>query len=113
MPHLDFFVEFKHFLRVRLEETSVLIGRGQDCDVQLPDLRVSRQHARITFRDDESYWIENLSANGTRHNAVMLNGEARLKPGDRMYVADYAIVYQPDDAPSEVRGADDETVSPV
>jgi len=113
MPHLDFFVEFKHFLRVRLEETSLLIGRGQDCDVQLPDLRVSRQHAKIIFGDDECYWIENLSSNGTRHNAVMLNGNARLESGDRMYIGDYVIVYQPDDTPSVVRGADDETVSPV
>ena len=62
---------------------------------------VSRHHARIEPREAGSYWIEDLSVNGTRLNAAMLEERTRLSPGDRIYVEDFVIIFQPDDLPSE------------
>ena len=101
MPRLDFYSEFKLFVKITLGEGEILLGRGGDCQIQLPQERVSRQHAAIRPTDGGGYEIENLSANGTRLNATMLEDPAGLKPGDRIYIADYCIIYQPDDAPSE------------
>ena len=111
MPSLDFFVDYKPFLRVALGSESVSIGRGGDCDVQLPDPKVSRRHAFITVDENGDYWIENLSANGTRLNAAMIDEKTKLTPGDRVYIASYAMVYYPEDAPV-ARYEDDETIFP-
>ena len=75
--------------------------RGGGCDVQLPDERVSRHHTRIEPQEAGSYWIEDLSVNGTRRNAAMLEERTRLKPGDRIYIEDYVVIFQLDDVPPE------------
>ena len=45
-------------------ESTVLVGRGGDCDVQVDDPRVSRQHLRIGYHDG---WVvhDTGSAHGT------------------------------------------------
>ena len=101
MPRLDFYTDYRLFVKLKLGETSVLVGRGGDCDVQLPDDRVSRHHARIAPHGSGSYSIEDLSVNGTRVNDAMLEERTRLKPGDRIYIEDYVIIYQPDGVPPE------------
>lgn len=101
MPRLDFYSDFKLFVKIQLGAGEILLGRANDCQIQLPLERVSRQHAAIRPTGEGGYEIENLSANGTRLNATMLENPAGLSPGDRIYIADYCIIYQPDDAPSE------------
>ncbi len=108
MPRLDFYIDQKLFLKIKLGTGDVLLGRGTDCQVQLPRNRVSRRHALIR-PDGDSFEIENLSINGTRLNAAMLEEPARLVAGDRLYIHDYVIIYQSDDAPSE--RLDDESTS--
>lgn len=98
MPRLDFYADYKLFVKIRLEESDVLIGRSEECTVQLPDERVSRRHAVIR-KDDGGYTIEDLSRNGTRVNARMVHEATPLAPGDRIYIERFVIVYQPDDAP--------------
>lgn len=100
MPRLDFYIDSKLFLKIKLDSGTTLLGRANDCQVQLPRTRVSRRHAAIRPAGD-SYEIENLSTNGTRLNASMVEGPTRLQAGDRLYIADYTIIYQPDDVPSE------------
>lgn len=101
MPRLDFYTDDKLFVKIKLRDRGLLIGRGGDCDVQLPDERVSRHHARIESHDAGSYWIEDLSVNGTRVNAAMLEERLRLSSGDRIYIEDFAVIFQPADLPPE------------
>lgn len=55
---------------------SLLLGRASDCDLQLRDITVSREHARISRRPDGRYQVEDLGSNlGTT-----LNGNPVLKP---------------------------------
>ena len=100
MPRIDLYANLELVVKLKLGTGSILIGRSGECDVQLPNDRVSRQHARIDLKDD-FYEISDLSANGTRLNARMLEGVSRLAAGDRIYIEDYVLIYQPDDAPSE------------
>ena len=109
MPRLDFFVDYKLFLRVALEAESQTIGRSSECEVQLTDAKVSRRHAQITVDADGAYWIENLSSNGTRLNAAMLAAKTVLSPGDRVYIGDYVMIYHPEDAPP-LKDEDQETL---
>lgn len=62
------------------------IGRGQGCQVQLPDSMVSQLHARL-FRDNKGLHVEDLgSTNGTYLNGRKVGAAARLKKGDRIRV---------------------------
>ena len=101
MPRLDFYIDQKQFLNIRLGDGEIRVGRGADCQVQLPAKRVSRHHASIRPVASDAYEIENTSTNGTRLNAAMVEEPIRLRAGDRIYIDKYVIIYQPDDAPSE------------
>ena len=97
MPRLDFYRDLEHIVAVRLREASILIGRSSSCDIQLPSESVSRQHARIIVGPAGDYLIEDLSTNGTRVNARVIENRTLLSPGDRIYIEEYVLVYQPDD----------------
>lgn len=70
-----------------LSRDALLVGRGPDCDIVVPDRQVSRHHARIG-RDEDGYYVEDLSSkNGTHINGTVVSGRARLQDGDLIQVA--------------------------
>ncbi len=70
-----------------LDKPALMIGRGEDCDIVLPDRQVSRQHIRV-LHDDQGYAVEDLgSKNGTYLNGVPVQGIARLQDGDEIQIA--------------------------
>src|SRR5215813_6357618 len=65
----------------------MVLGRGSECDLVLPERQVSRQHIKIKFIDG-TYFLEDLeSKNGTWVNGHKLTGETRLKDGDEINIA--------------------------
>src|SRR5215471_9319795 len=64
--------------------STVVLGRGRDVDVSLPEVSaISRRHASLTYRI-ESVILEDLgSTNGTFVNDVRIEQPAVLKSGDR------------------------------
>jgi len=67
MPEpLEFIVERDHVQRlVRLEQDTILVGRGQDCQLRIEDPLASRQHCRIERLGSEIFVVDLDSANGT------------------------------------------------
>lgn len=60
----------------------MVLGRGPAADVVLTDITVSRRHARIVS-NGRSVFISDLgSANGTRVNGVLIDGERELESAD-------------------------------
>lgn len=71
-----------------LTHNRVLIGRADECDVQIPIMEVSREHAQI-WRESTGVWIADLgSSNGTTVNGVSAAQPVGLGAGD-------AIVFGP------------------
>ncbi len=97
MPRLDFYSDYKLFVKFKLGTEEITIGRADNCTVQLPDDRVSRVHAVIR-PSGGGYDLEDRSLNGTRVNDRMVNESEPLEPGDRIYIQNFVIIYQPDDA---------------
>jgi len=99
MPTLVFIAGPNAGRRYKLAEGEYIIGRRSDCQIFVPDMRVSRQHAR--FRPDGQRWaLEDLgSNNGTYVNGQRLSGPLPVAHGDEITIASNRIrVEAPDEA---------------
>jgi DNA-binding winged helix-turn-helix (wHTH) protein len=73
--------------RWTIQSDTLIVGRGTECDLVLPERQVSRQHIKIKLIDDR-YWVEDLdSKNGTWVNGQQLKGERPLRDGDEIHLA--------------------------
>ena len=73
--------------RWTLNRSEFVVGRGEECEVVLPDRQVSRRHFRIV-RDENGYSVEDLgSKNGTYVNGAAVRGSVQLQDGDEIQVA--------------------------
>ncbi|MCB9594386.1 MAG: response regulator [Sandaracinaceae bacterium] len=73
--------------RYTLKDKSCVVGRSEDCDVQVDDTKVSRRHLRI--RNVGSRWVaEDLgSRNGTLVNGESIGSARELVAGDRIQLS--------------------------
>ncbi len=64
-----------------------MIGRGNDCDLVVPERQVSRHHAQIR-RVGEAFVVEDLgSRNGTYVNGAVVEEPVQLQDGDVVQIA--------------------------
>lgn len=91
MPSLVFLAGPIAGRRFKLGEGEYVIGRRSDCQIFVPDMRVSRQHARL-WRSDDTWTLEDLgSNNGTYVNGVRVQGSTQLKHEDEITIANNRI----------------------
>lgn len=61
-----------------------LVGRGEECDLAIPEGHVSREHARLITLGD-TVWLRDLdSSNGSYVNGERVAGAVRLYHGDEL-----------------------------
>lgn len=70
--------------------TELLIGRHHCCDIVVDDLTVSRQHARLVFRDGKWIIRDLCSTNGTLVNEERV-GRSELRPGDQVTLGEHRL----------------------
>lgn len=88
----------------RLLQSSVVIGRGQGTDLLLPDVSVSRQHARVVESQGQGHRIVDLdSQNGTKVNGQRVTDHP-LNDGDELQIGKFLLTYEKKPA----RSIDDE-----
>jgi len=75
-------------LSLTLDAPRVVIGRGEGCDVRLPDASVSHRHASIRQRGGEYVLLDENSTNGTFMDRVRLPPQTprALRSGERVRV---------------------------
>ena len=105
MPSLVFLAGPIAGRRYKLGDGEYVIGRRSDCQIFVPDMRVSRQHARL-WRDGEGWTLEDLgSNNGTYINGVRLQAATALRHDDEITIANNRIRVEAQDHPSgDARG---------
>ncbi len=64
MAELVFFRRGEEVLRFSVDGARTVLGRGENCDVVIPDPEVSRQHVALTL-EGEGCTLEDLSGKGT------------------------------------------------
>jgi DNA-binding winged helix-turn-helix (wHTH) protein len=68
--------------------SQTIIGRDVNCDIQIVDRQVSRNHAMITYEGNGSVCITDLSSkNGVFVNGERISDSAELKDGDTIKIA--------------------------
>jgi pSer/pThr/pTyr-binding forkhead associated (FHA) protein len=78
-----------------LQPGKTIIGRGEDANLMLPNVSVSRHHAQIIWDGAEAS-IEDLnSSNGTYINGTRVNGST-LKSDDIIVLGKFTLVYKGD-----------------
>ncbi len=76
LKHLEKSQEFS------LQDSSSLIGRSQNCDIQIEHDSLSREHARIVLKGDDISVQDLHSTNGTFVNERQIFETTNLSPGD-------------------------------
>src|SRR5438874_2327362 len=103
MPSLVFLAGPIAGRRYKLGEGEYVIGRRSDCQIFVPDMRVSRQHARL-WRDGDAWTLEDLgSNNGTYVNGLRVQGATPLRADDEITIAANRIKVDGQDYPSEAQ----------
>ncbi len=100
--------------RWTIQHDLVVLGRGSECDLLLPERQVSRQHVRIRHENNE-YVLEDLdSKNGTWVNGQQLKGERVLHDGDEVQIAlAVKLVFIESEATAPIKLGNDGTHSTV
>ncbi len=65
-----------------MSKDSMVLGRGEECDIVLAERQISRQHIRI-YKESDLFYIQDLdSKNGTWVNGQQVKGTRELRDGD-------------------------------
>lgn len=81
---------------------TTVIGRGENCDLRVPLLNVSRRHCELTLAGDVVKVKDVASSNGTFVNNKRVN-ETILNPGDRLVVGPVVFTLQIDGQPEDIK----------
>jgi len=68
-------------------QKETILGRGDSCDIAIPDRKISRFHAQISMESDFVLLKDLDSKNGTHHNGKLINTSVRLNDGDIIQIA--------------------------
>jgi serine phosphatase RsbU (regulator of sigma subunit) len=91
MPSLVFLAGPIAGRRYKLADGEYVIGRRSDCQIFVPDMRVSRQHARL-WKTGEAWEIEDLgSNNGTFVNGIKVQTATQIRHDDEILIANNRI----------------------
>ncbi|MBI2376314.1 MAG: FHA domain-containing protein [Deltaproteobacteria bacterium] len=80
--------------RFPLKSGDCSVGRAKECDIQIPERRLSRNHCKIVRDDRGRVILEDLgSQNGTYVNRKRIRGNQELSNGDILNFAEYSILF--------------------
>ena len=84
-PHLQALTEGPN---IPLDKPIVLIGRHQECDIQIPSRKISRRHCCLAQVGDHLVVRDLGSTNGVRINGERV-AEGKLVPGDELQIGNF------------------------
>jgi pSer/pThr/pTyr-binding forkhead associated (FHA) protein/tetratricopeptide (TPR) repeat protein len=87
---------------------SFLVGRGQECDIIIPEAYVSRVQAKVSFENGR-HFIKNLGRNALRVNNRTTTGDF-LKPGDEITFGKACFLYQAGAEPAAGSNSEAKTI---
>lgn len=86
-----------------LHNETVAIGRGLDCDLQIPLPSVSRRHCELRLEGDTVLLKDTGSSNGTYHNTDRVTGEIAVSAGDHIRVGPVTFTVVINEEPAHIK----------
>ncbi len=71
-----------------IEARSMLLGRGDDCDIQILDAEISRVQAELVYEDGVSYLAQRSNTKSSKLNGKEISDRIRLNNGDIITLAE-------------------------
>ncbi len=84
-----------------IPDSIATVGRGEECDLQVPLAAISRRHCQIVQEDEQLILRDMGSTNGTYHNEQRVQ-EAVLEPGDHVRVGPVIFTVVINDQPTHI-----------
>ena len=79
-----------------LEKSETIIGRGEECDLILPNIAISREHAKITVTQTGATISDLQSGNGLMVNKSNVRSKV-LESNDEIFLGTFTLIYLGDD----------------
>lgn len=81
-----------------MSETKILlVGRGEDCDIQIDDSSISRHHCQAVLKENNKVELVDLnSSNGTTVNLVKVDAPTPISSGDTVRLGSYLWNWESD-----------------
>ncbi len=89
---------------IPLAGDTTVLGRGEDCNVQVPISSISRRHCELSIEGDYVRIRDLGSANGTFVNNNRIS-EVRVSAGDRVVLGSLVLILQIDGEPADIEPA--------
>ncbi len=87
------------------DKDEVSIGRVQGNDIVLPKGNISKRHTKLSFSNGRIAIADLKSTNGTYVNGRRISEPMSVKAGDKVFVGDFLIVIDPNEAAAEISGS--------
>ena len=93
----DLVIRFEQWTRkLPLGAADLVLGRADDCDVQLPDAKISRRHCRLTRGKDARWFVEDLGSQaGTLVDGIPIQAPTALGVGQRLRIGSVQLQIEP------------------
>ncbi len=101
MPSLIIKVSGQPDAHFPIREREVVIGRGNAADLLLPNVSVSRKHAKVTVQGDKVTITDLQSSNGTVVNGDRVESQ-ELSTGDELRIGKFSLVFLGDNRGEQV-----------
>ena len=91
-----------------------MVGRSAECQILIPDPRVSRRHAMIRKQDGGFYIFDLGSFNGSYLNGVRVTAARKLESGDILNFADHEFRFMAElteDTPDDIEELGGSTIA--
>ena len=80
--------------RLPIPEPGLILGRGEHCDLTLPDQGVSREHCKILLHNSGIWVRDEGSRNGVFLKGKRINRPKQMMPGDELKVGDHLFTVE-------------------
>lgn len=80
--------------RFSFAEREILIGRSQGNHIVLPEINVSKRHARIVIKDGKVILVDLKSTNGTYVNGRKLTSPLVVTQTDRIAICEFELAFE-------------------
>ena len=95
MPSLVVISQIDGYRVFDINKDRIVIGRGEDADLMLPNISVSRHHAEVSIQGNQAFIQDLDSSNGTVLNGKRV-ADAELSSGDEIVLGKFHLAYMGD-----------------